>query len=162
MKWALETMVTAVVLLVLSGCSWATRGGLVVGPTEPLITQNELKALYVAHGFMASNAFTQGDALPRIRRNELQNVLLGMATDQCTEFKANLATRLKSGRLRFGLGTHLFNAAGAVVQHELTAKALSATGAATSALGNVYETTYEVQALNVAMSGIERARTRVF
>ena len=160
----MRTIALAAAALALAACSLTTRGGLLVGPADQLVTATELKALYESHGFAEGGKFTEGpkNPSPIIRRNELQNVLLGMATDKCTEFKTDLATRIKSGKLRFGMGTQLLAAAGAVVQHELTAKAFSATGAATSAVASVYGDAYEVQALNVAMSGIERARTRVF
>ncbi len=160
----MRTLALAAAALALVGCSWTTRGGLLVGPPDQLVTATELQALYESHGFAQGGKFTAGaeDPSPIVRRNELQNVLLGRATEKCTEFKTDLATRIKSGKLRFGMGTQLLAAAGAVVRDELTAKALSATGAATSALGSVYDDVYEAQALNVAMSGIERARTRVF
>ena len=153
------------VLVALVGCSTVgDRDKGPIGQMQNLISKDELQDLYKKHGFGTKEAFKTGPnkPSPELRRNELQNVLLGMSTQKCTDFKTRLATKLKRDSFRFGLGAELFSVAGASISHGLTATALAATGASASTLGKLHDTTYHVASVNVALSGIARARTRVF
>ena len=160
-----KAIAVAMLCVLVSGCATVReQDKFTIGQLSPLVTQDELGKLYTKHGFGTDEEFKVGDKKPspQIRRNELQNVLLGIATQKCAEFKTKLGTKLKRDSFRFGMGAQLLGVAGAATVHELTAKALAATGAAAATLQSMYGTTYEVASLNVAMSGIERARTRVF
>ena len=74
----MRTIALAAAALALAACSLTTRGGLLVGPADQLVTDTELRALYESHGFAEGGKFTEGpkNPSPIIRRNELQNVLL--------------------------------------------------------------------------------------
>ena len=159
----MKTIALTLILTLLAGCA-TTRGSLSVGPEESLIEDDELTELYADHGFCNGTPCTFNPAGENAiaRRNELQNILLGKATKACTEFKERLVAQLKADTMRFGLLTQAFSVAGASVGHDVTAKALAASGAGMSAISTTHREIYEVESLNIVMSGIERARTRVF
>ncbi len=159
----MKTIALTLILTLLTGCA-SMRGSLSVGPENALIEDEQLRELYKGHGFCDGTPCTFNpageDAIAR--RNELQNILLGKATNACTGFKEHLVAQLKADTMGFGLLTQAFSVAGASIAHGGTAKALSASGAGMSAISSTHRKTYEVESLNIVMSGIERARTRVF
>ena len=161
-----NAIVVSCVPFALAGCLSMERVEFKIGVSEPLIEREDLEELYDDHGFTYPLEFEEGQHASStelmINRNELQQKLLTRATEVCHQFKVKLSSKLKDDETRLGVGVQLANVMGATASNELVSKGFAATGAGLSSLGNRYSKTYEVESLNIALSGIERARRRVF
>ena len=95
------------------------------------------------------------------QRNRLQHVLLGIATDECQDFKGRVY-----GWTRFGIASggisHLMAGASAVSTHIPTSQLMAGVGSLSTAIGGDVGAYFRESKLAVALGGIEIARTRIF
>lgn len=149
-------------LMLLWGCVSTDKVGFQVGVTDPLIDEDELRDLYQEHGFKFPMADGASSTATILNRNELQQKLLAKATKACHEFKVRFASKLKDDNTRLAGFSQVANIAGAAATNPPVSQGFASIGAALSFMDNRYSKIYETESLNVALSGIERARTRVF
>ena len=95
------------------------------------------------------------------QRNQLQHVLLGIATQECHDFKSRLY-----GWTRFGIASggvaHLMTSASAVSTHVPTSQLMAGVASLSTAVDGDVGAYFRESKLSVALGGIEIARTRIF
>ena len=94
-------------------------------------------------------------------RNHYQHMLLGIATQQCKEFKAALSSRRTVGLLA-KIFSFTSSGAATVVSDEELAKRLTAAGSIGNAVDDEFEKLFAEKRLSLTLTGIEVARTRIF
>ena len=104
-------------------------------------------------------SYTEFDVIRK--RNELQHSILGIATNQCNEYKKALAARSTSGVVNASVAALLLSAGTALFGGESTPQALAASAGAFVGISALIEDKYEGD-LTAALTGIEIARTRIF
>ena len=95
------------------------------------------------------------------RRNELQHTILGLATNECNEYKKTLAERSTSGVLATSAVALLLSAGTGIAGGESTTQGLAAAAGALTGISGLLEQRYTGD-LTPALTGIEIARTRIF
>ena len=95
------------------------------------------------------------------RRNELQHTILGLATNECNEYKRSLAARSTFGVAGTSALALLVSAAAGITGGESTTQGLVAGVVALTGISSLIEDKYAGD-LAPALTGIEIARTRVF
>ena len=95
------------------------------------------------------------------QRNQLQHALLGIATQECQDFKSRLYGWTRSGIATGGV-SHLMTGASAVATHAPTSQLMAGVGTFSAAIGADIDSYFRESKLAVALGGIEIARTRIF
>ena len=151
-------------LVLFAGCMSADKVEFQVGVVGPLLGDTELAALYEEHGFTfpLDEGAKASSTVMILSRNELQQKLLARATEACHEFKVQFASKLKDGNARLAGFSQAANVVGAAATNAPISQGFASIGAALSFMDNRYSKIYETESLNVALSGIERARRRVY
>lgn len=134
----------------------------------------ELCRLYVKYGFVDDQNMCEAGTAKRIeineanlksneykaRRNDLQNEILGVATDRCTEFKNRIQRGPRNHLMTVGTIALLLSAGATANTGELATKLTSSATAFTS-LGQLMDESYSDTVPDI-IQGIEIARTRIF
>lgn len=101
------------------------------------------------------------DGMTKDARNELQHELLGAATQACHRYKNKLYSMTKGGML-FGALSQVSSAASGLLRVERSANIAASAGTVAGGLGGDFDGYFQDSRLEVALSGIELARTRIF
>ena len=95
-------------------------------------------------------------------RNNLQHTLLGMATRLCADFRERLYKQTLSPLYLRTTGSLGKVAAVSLIPHNATADAVSAASEVAGTVAGDIDGYFRETKMNIALSGIELARTRVF
>lgn len=95
-------------------------------------------------------------------RNDLQHSLLGMATRLCREFRERLYKQTLSPLYLRTTGSLGKAAAVSLIPHQATADALGAASEVAGTVAGDVDGYFRETKLNIALAGVELARTRVF
>lgn len=96
------------------------------------------------------------------QRNDLQHRLMGMATQLCSQFKERLYGETKRPMYLRAAGSLTGVASATLIPHDMTAEAVSATGNVVGTVAGDLDGYFRETKMNIALSGVELARTRVF
>ena len=94
-------------------------------------------------------------------RNELQHELLGTSSQECQRFKNKLYSMTKGGVV-FGAVAQLSSAASSLIRVDRSAGIASSASTVAGAVGSDFDGYFRESKMEIALAGIELARTRVF
>ena len=109
----------------------------------------------------ADKCLDLADYATPLKRDQLQHALLGMATYRCHLFKMRLYGMTQVDLLAGSFGD-LSSAAATVLSHDFDAAVANAVATVSGSVGTSFESYFRDTKIELAISGIELARTRIF
>lgn len=96
------------------------------------------------------------------QRNDLQHRLMGMATQLCLDFRARLYGETKRPIYLRAAGSLTGVVSATLIPHEMTSEAVESAGGIVGAVAGDLDGYFRETKMNIALSGVELARTRLF
>lgn len=95
-------------------------------------------------------------------RNDLQHRLMGMATQLCLEFRTKLYGETKRPIYLRAAGSLTGVASASLIPHDMTAEAVESAADVVGSVAGDLDGYFRETKMNIALSGVELARTRMF
>ena len=95
-------------------------------------------------------------------RNDLQHRLMGMATQLCLDFRAKLYGETKRPIYLRAVGSITGVASASLIPHDMTAEAVGSAADVVGSVAGDLDGYFRETKMNIALSGVELARTRLF
>ena len=96
------------------------------------------------------------------QRNDLQHRLMGMATQLCLDFRTKLYGETKRPIYLRAAGSLAGVASATLIPHDMTAEAVGSAGHVVGSVAGDLDGYFRETKMNIALSGVELARTRLF
>ncbi|MCY3837690.1 MAG: hypothetical protein OXH09_03405 [Gammaproteobacteria bacterium] len=96
------------------------------------------------------------------QRNDLQHRLMGMATQLCLDFRTKLYGETKRPIYLRAAGSLTGVASATLIPHNTTAEAVGSAGDVVGSVAGDLDGYFRETKMNIALSGVELARTRLF
>lgn len=96
------------------------------------------------------------------QRNDLQHRLMGMATQLCLDFRTKLYGETKRPIYLRAAGSLTGVASASLIPHDMTAEAVRSAGDVVGSVAGDLDGYFRETKMNIALSGVELGRTRLF